>query len=238
MRHLLGISLLIGFSQLPLPAQEKTSESVIVRHVDEMAQGRGERHTYPIENLDPIFRDQDTIFIFSYGSLLNKESAARTLSAGAMKTHHPAIAYGLVRVFDRQVSPCSAQRWGEQQSENELAMLNVTMTGRVEDRVNGVLIEVDRTDLEKLIDREVGYDLVALPVTDWEGGDVQIAYTFHATPDEKNGKTYVGCNIKPVREYALASKEGAAQYGKEFLQMWIDTTYLADNSTFAQWEKS
>ncbi len=175
--------------------------------------------------------------IFAYGSLLNKESAARTLSSHAIQTSQPAVAFGLKRIFDYDAAPIN-KRWGEPRRPNDTAMLNVIPTDDPSSMVNGVILKVDKRDLAKLIEREKGYDLVPVSVIRWDEvqqdhPQLQTAYTFMAREDHINP-----C-INPVPGYAQASKEGAAQYGDDFLQFWLETTFLADGRTpFTTWEKN
>lgn len=199
---------------------------------------------YPVR--DPIqlyaIYNSETIPIFSYGSLLNKESASRTLSDKAMATHRPALSFGGKRVFDRHVPTTS--RWGPKERPNDTGMLNFIQTEDFYHVVNGVVIEVDIDDLKNLLLREEGYDLVPVVVTCWNDviNDASqknyfIAYTFQASDDERNGVHYTNRYINPVPGYAWASKQGAEQYGESFLNLWVSSTYLADKETrFSLWE--
>lgn len=181
------------------------------------------------------------LYIFGYGSLVNPESAARTLSSDAMKTYEPAVAFGMKRSFDRKVT--NTERWGPQERSSDVGMLNVFKTKQA-DPLNGVTFKVNALDLKSLIEREVGYDLVPVYVISWkkfideeEEPDFKIAYVFLAPSDPKN--VYVDPCINPVPRYALASKEGAAINGKDFLNLWLKSTFLADRKTpFSQWEKA
>lgn len=199
---------------------------------------------YPVSEPEELYRlyQSETIPIFSYGSLLNKESASRTLSEKAMATHRPAISFGVQRVFDRHVPTTS--RWGPKERPNDTGMLNVFTTNTLSDVVNGVVIEVDIDDLNNLLVREEGYDLVPVVVTCWndavgDGGEPRffIAYTFQASEEAREGIFYTNRYINPVPGYAWASKQGAEQYGEPFLNLWVSSTYLADRETpFALWE--
>jgi hypothetical protein len=199
---------------------------------------------YPIQEPETLYsqHNQDTIPIFSYGSLLNKESAARTLSEKAMATHQSAVSFGSKRVFDRHVP--TTIRWGPLERPNDTAMLNLNQTNDLSEVVNGVVIEVDINDLKNLLFREEGYDLVPVVVTYWDDAmdpskapRFFIAYTFQASDESREGIHYTNQYINPVPGYALASKSGAEQYGELFLDLWVSSTYLADKETpFAVWE--
>ena len=75
--------------------------------------------------------------------------------------------------------------------------------------------------------------------SDCKTSDIKIAYTFSASEEPREGKVYTNSFVNPIYGYALASKDGAAQHGKEFLDYWIKSTYLADRKTpFSEWEKN
>lgn len=200
---------------------------------------------YPDSNAEEILAtfQQTKIYIFAYGSLLNKQSAAKALSPEAMKTHRPAIAFGLKRIFNRYIP--KETHWGEQLRPNDKAMLNVFQTSNYQDIINGVVIEVGQEDLQNLIKREEGYDLVPIPVTYWVDAldsnnhdpSIFFAYTFISPEKAVKGIHYTKKDINPIKGYALASQEGASQYGDQFFKLWIETTFLADKKTpFKIWK--
>lgn len=181
------------------------------------------------------------VLVFGYGSLVNPESAARTLSPEAMKTYQPAVAFGMKRIFNRKVT--NTDRWGPRERESDVGMLNIFKTGNRLDALNGVTFEVNQADLSALIQRETGYDLVPIPVVNWQEAisdqapNFHIAYAFLSPEEARQGKVFVDPCVNPVPGYARASKEGAALNGKGFLMLWLESTFLADKTTpFIQWE--
>jgi len=195
-------------------------------------------YTFPIETI-VLFNhlNSQKVRIFSYGSLLNQTSARRTLSPESMKTYRPAIAFGLKRVFNRSVPETT--RWGPLDSEKDIGMLNVAKVRDFGKITNGVIFEVDQIDLLKLVSREVGYDLIPVVVMLWEDAfnhqklkpSVFVAYTFFASAEKRKGKVYTDGCVNPVPGYYFASKKGAARYGKAFLSVWMNSTFLADAKT-------
>lgn len=202
-------------------------------------------YKYPADAKQMVEKSADgKILIFGYGSLVNPESAARTLSVDAMKTYQPAVAFGMKRTFDRKVT--NTDRWGPRERPSDVGMLNVFKTGDHLDALNGVTFEVNQEDLRALIEREIGYDLVPIPIVRWQEAvdpndtpDFQIAYVFLSPEEERDGKVYVDPCVNPVPGYAMASKEGAALNGQGFLKLWLESTFLADKKTpFIEWEKN
>ena len=182
--------------------------------------------------------------IFAHGSLLNRESASQTVGPVVVETFKPAVAFGLKRLFDLNVPYCP--RWKALNNpHHEAAMLNVRQEEDFSSAVNGIVMEVGAEDLTNLLRREVGYDLVPVPVVLWEDAldparapQVTIAYAFAACEQERHGALYVSHEIVPVKTYAEASEEGARGFGDAFLSMWRETTFLADGFTpFRVWEE-
>lgn len=181
--------------------------------------------TYPA-NVDEVMQTttDDKILIFAYGSLINPESAKRSLSNESISTAKTVVAYHLIRVFDYSGSPNS----------QDLAMLNVHPTENPHDIVNGVLYSLDKKDLANLIYRENGYDLIPVIVEPWPknpDGQFAIAYTFSAPKEPRGGKIYTNDRIAPYPRYYYTVENGVKKYGQEFLTLWLETTYLSDGKT-------
>ncbi len=65
-----------------------------------------------------------------------------------------------------------------------------------------------------------------------------MAYAFAAPEQTEGDDPVVNHHINPITGYALASEDGAAQYGPDFLKFWQQTTYLGDGKTpFLVWKK-
>lgn len=192
---------------------------------------------YPHSDIDSILGKvgKDKVYIFAYGSLLNRESASRTLSKEVMQTYAPAIIFGYSRTFDRHVP--QTKRWGEKKRANDTGMLNLFKSEGI---VNGVVFEVGKDDLSDLIKREEGYDLVPVITSHWKANNQEpfVSYTFIASQKPRQGQIYTQKCINPVPNYALASQKGASLWGKDFEALWINSTYLSDCKTpYAKWLK-
>lgn len=181
------------------------------------------------------------IRLFSYGSLLHRESASRTLSAAVLDTMQPAIAYGVQRIFNRDVDLSGSKRYTFPTDPLERGMLNLMQTE--EDRMmNGVVVTVPIEEITPLCTREIGYDFIPVRIaplpaehTDPSNMSNDIAYTFLA----HEGTTYVDNSIVPIQQYYQLCRDGAASFGQEFLDMWLDTTFLGDKKTSVRvWEQT
>lgn len=204
--------------------------------------------TYPAlncSNEDPqkIFNQfPEKIPIFGYGALINPKAIAKTLGSEAVHLK-PAAAFGLKRIFNKTGG--SAARPELNLKVNERAFLNVEPTTTYHSVINGVLIEVSRVELIKLIQREKGYDLTPILVVDWNDitscnpdPRIQVAYTFYVPHGLRNGINYTHTKYYPIRFYLHSVQEGAAAFGQAFLDFWNDTTYMADGTTLIKdWDQ-
>lgn len=192
--------------------------------------------------------ETDTIPIFSYGSLLNHESAKRSVSEQTLNTMEPAVGFGLQRVFNRDIDISESDRY-DQDHPKERGMLNVEYTGSFQDLINGVIINITQDEIEDICIREDGYDLVPIfnmhwdtfsdpKIENYKETHTSISYTFYAPDEERQGSIPVDESIFPIKQYYKLVKNGAKKYGQDFLDLWVDTTFLADKETnVKQWEK-
>ena len=183
------------------------------------------------------------ILVFGYGSLMNKVSASRSMKPEAIESMQTAIAFGVKRIFNYKATKTA--HWGENQHPKEKAMLNLTQTVNIASIANGVTIEVDLEDFTRLVQREIGYDLVPILVMSEKDlkekaadPEIRVAYTFTAASELRNHINYTHTKYYPVRGYLHAVQAAAAQYGDEFARMWDETTYLADGTTsIVDWDQ-
>jgi hypothetical protein len=191
-------------------------------------------YPYPWDGLEEdLARVGDgSLRLLGYGSLVNSISAARTLTTGVRE---PIIAVGARRIFNYEM-PGPTSRYGPPAHPNARALLNLRVTGRLQDMVNGVLIETPPSDIPALRSREVGYDLVAVACINWHRREEppSLAYTFQRYDESEEGRAAEDTSIEPHDEYYRVCRQGAAEYGDDFLRFWLATTYLADGTTLVQ----
>ena len=175
------------------------------------------------------------MLLFGYGSLINPISAGRSISQEALHSMRPAVAFGFKRIFNYKAGNVSRY---PNAVENERAMLNLEPTTTYNQIINGVIIEVDAKDLQNLIQRETGYDLVPILIADWQdmisenrSSSIHVAYTFLVPDELREGIHYTQAKYYPVRDYLHLVQEGANYFGQPFLDYWNATTYLGDGTT-------
>jgi len=198
-------------------------------------------HPYPYEYLEESMNreGQETILIFSYGSLLDYQSASKTLSPKTMRTGRQVVALGTKRVFDRDVPVDPTHDWSIPCHPDSRAMLNVHATGNPDDITNGILYTVHIEDIPALRKREYGYDLTPILVMTWDSyiagnpPEYIVAYTFHS-PRESH---YTSDSIYPRPGYYELVRDAVKEKGPKFYEIWIESTYLSDESTpISEWE--
>lgn len=200
------------------------------------------KKSYPLseEDLQQIYQDTQSITIpfFAYSSMIDREAGAvKAISAEAAATQTPAIAFGIQRIFNREMpAETVAGGWGVPKRPNDLAILNIFDK---EDAVlNGVIFQLPLSDLLILSKREVGYDLIPVIVTRWSDAidakktpEMFLAYTFQAPNYSGEGMRYTNTSINPIPGYFNFLQKGLNLLGNDFKAMWWVTTYLADQAT-------
>ncbi|VHO00693.1 gamma-glutamylcyclotransferase family protein [Candidatus Rhabdochlamydia sp. T3358] len=186
-----------------------------------------------VEKVFKLFPNQ-RIPIFAYGSLLHPESALKTIPQTTIDTYRLVVAYGFQRAFNYKANPSK-----KISRKSDVAMLNLFQT-KSSDTVNGILMWVTHDDLTKLIQREKGYHLRPVILSDWKQGldpkislpNFWLAYMFISPSDS----SYSHPKINPYPPYANAALLGAERYGDLFFTFWLETTFLADLTTpFSAW---
>jgi len=173
--------------------------------------------------------------LVGYGSLVNEGSAAVTISKGARV---PVIAFGVRRIFNYEMS-LPHPRYGNPADPLARAALNVAATGRPEDMTNGIMVDVPIVDIPALRKREPGYDLIPVACIHWSQRELPpfVAYVLLAPDEPREGKVHTNSEIEPHRQYYELCREGAVRISEDFLQFWLDSTYLADAVTpMREWE--
>ncbi len=201
------------------------------------------RYRYPYNGLERSLKARGikSLTIFGYGSLVDRRSASKSLSNRSLKTGEPAAAFGLKRIFNRDIPVDPTAAWGVPCDPKARAMLNVFKTGNPDDVVTGVIYEVALEDLASLRKREPGYDLVPILYVDWSdyiGNQklhYRIAYVFHSPKESR----YTSDDILPRPGYYELTRDAAKKHGPEFYRLWMESTYLSDETTpIVEWENA
>lgn len=153
--------------------------------------------------------------IVGYGSLLSHDSLKETIKD---KRLIPVIVKGYKRVFNLIDSKNGDALDVEESKGSE---------------INGVLFEVNESELAKLQEREDGY----VPRK-------TLAYDFKSK--EKIGDCFLFIdyvdvdyeNHKPDKNYFLLCREAAYNFGEEFGMFWDETTFLSSGERVSEWIRS
>ena len=191
---------------------------------------------YPWHGLKDFMdsRGMSSLPLVGYGSLINKESAERTINVDGVAARRAVRAYGAIRVFNyRMPEKLLQERYGTPVSSINVSALNCEISGRAGDQFNGILTQVSRDRLGALREREKSYALKPVVYRPWESSSeaLEVAYVFELLPD-KNGKpTPYDESIFPHIAYTRLCQEGALAISAEFLAFFNETCFLADKKT-------
>jgi len=217
-------------------------EDSIVTRIGDLLEGTGFHSVcpYPWSGIETSLRDrgESSLRVLGYGSLVNRDSAGLTLDTETMETRRAAVCFGVRRIFNYKMPPL-VKRYGPPVVPDARAALNAEHTGKLEDVVNGVVMDVALEDIERLREREWGYDLVPAPTLRWGHfeGEPFIAYVLCVSRTSDLGKSIIDDGLTPHHEYYRQCRRGAADIGTEFLELWLASTYLGDGKTpVAEWE--
>lgn len=235
MRIFLLLLFLITDLRAETPPWGANKHILLVEHVQKLEKDLKKYPSFPFpileEEVFKLFPNQ-RIPIFAYGSLLHPESALKTIPQTTIDTYRLVVAYGFQRAFNYKATPSK-----KISRKSDVAMLNLFQT-KSSNIVNGVLIWVTHDDLAKLIQREKGYHLKPVILSDWnQDSEISLpnfwfAYVFIAPSDS----SYSHPKINPYPPYANAVLLGAKRYGDLFFTFWLETTFLADLVTpFSAW---
>ncbi|KAG6558995.1 hypothetical protein RHABOEDO_000319 [Candidatus Rhabdochlamydia oedothoracis] len=237
MKVFLLLLFLITDLRATTPPWGANRHSLLVEHARKLAKDLKKYPSFsfptPVEEVFQLFPNQ-RIPIFAYGSLLYPKSALKTISQTTIDTHRLVIAYGFQRAFNYKASLSK-----KLSRQTDVAMLNLFTTNPF-DTVNGVLMWVTHDEFKKLVQREEGYHLRPVIVSDWEQGlkpeisqpNFWLAYVFMVPSDS----SYSHHKINPYPPYANEALLGAERYGGIFFTFWLKTTFLADLTTpFSAW---
>jgi hypothetical protein len=155
--------------------------------------------------------------VFGYGSLINQESLSETLQKHVFCS--PAVLPGYKRLFE---SNC----WQRRSANNTpVSALNIRECDDC--YVNGVVFDVDEEQYELLKRRECNYKTIQATVSDWHTKQSFEVVTFM---DEPSGIFDFVRGDPEQHDYLTICISGAKKYGDQFLQNFVDSTFINDQT--------
>ncbi|WP_442497804.1 gamma-glutamylcyclotransferase family protein [Methylobacter sp. sgz302048] len=156
--------------------------------------------------------------IFAYGSLINQQSLTRTVPEARNIT--PVKTRGLQRVFNL----ASTYRYDEQH-QAAVCVLNAE-DAEPEQVMNGTCFEMDEQSLDRLLEREKGYDFCRITACHYhDEADIFDAYYFKARDFEPY--RYLSAS-KAQAHYLNLCLSGCAVFGQPFVDDFIGSTSFWD----------
>jgi hypothetical protein len=217
-----------------VPRKMRTALQAALKTLD------GKEFEYPWNGLEEAVAklQERKLLLVGYGSLLNRDSAARTIKDTPREGHPPVLALGAWRFFNYVMSEALLKSYGGNFSPRERAALNVDYTRSPADALS--LLTVAPADIAALRKREFGYDLrpvACVRLGEWEA-EPFIAYVLVAAKGTRGDRQVIDNDALPHPLYAGLCRAGAHAVSEAFLQFYLATTFIADRKTsLAEWEK-
>lgn len=188
---------------------------------------------YPWKELDRYLVEGMTIPVAGYGSLMNRESAARTFVTDAVEQMVPVVVFHARRVYDLMMSPAARMRYPTSFPDTHCGVLNAYVTGKPEDCFNAVLLQLGAADLKGFRAREFGYDLLPVVTMPWSAIQQQlnsppvVAFVLSCRSPVRVGRQMIDPRLQPHPLYHEICQIGARDISDDFLKMFHQTTQIA-----------
>lgn len=151
--------------------------------------------------------------IFAYGSLINQASLKKTVPEA--RNIIPAKTYGLRRVFNL----ASQHRYDKQ--SRPVCVLNIAQADS-NSVLNGSCFEMDENSLNRLLEREKGYDFCPIEAYHYQDESQSFAaYYFRA--HDFTPYRYLP-NSEAQQHYLNLCIQGCQKYSEAFTSAFIDST--------------
>jgi hypothetical protein len=202
-----------------------------------------EGYVYPWDGLESAVGDLPghRLFLVGYGSLLNQDSAAKTIKARRAESNQPVLALGARRVFNYVIPAAKLKAYGGTFGPREHAALNLDYTQSAANALNGRLFGVPSADIPPLREREFGYDLRPVACLPWKDKNAKpfTAFVLVAVKPVQDGRQVLDDKALPHPPYYRVCRTGARAVSEDFLRLYLQTTYLADRkTTLVEWERA
>ncbi len=172
---------------------------------------------------------QQSLRIVGYGSLVNLDSARKTLYSSDLQNSRPVIAFGARRLYNYIMSPKSLGRFNTPANSSHRGVLNTIVTGQARDYFNGLEIELHPDDFERFREREFAYDLLPIVTLPWQNWQVRpgVAYVLSCRCEWMGERQMLSSSIDPHPGYQALCEQGYRDISDSFLHWFRRTTRSA-----------
>ncbi len=151
-----------------------------------------------------------------YGDLLNKAERGKYMDPN--KEMKPLMVSGYKRVFN--VKPMRPN------PKNEIAFVGAM--ANPDYKMNGALVELDDEEFRKLMVREISYEPEKVnAILSKEQAEVD-AWLFLPS------SSFMSNDLHPNPDYLKRCREGAKEFGTDFLKEWDESTFHIDGRTVSK----
>ncbi len=192
--------------------------------------------SYPWEGLEDWLEKSDLpeLPLVGYGSLINQQSAGRTINVDSSARRQAVKAFGAKRIFNyRMPDTLLKKRYQTPPHPRKVAALNCETSGLADDEFNGILTYVKGDRLSHLREREKSYSLKPIAYHNWDGDNtpLRVAYILELLPDPSIKDHPYDSTILPHQKYTELCQEGARCVSPSFLEHFNKTCLLSDKKT-------
>jgi cation transport regulator ChaC len=210
--------------------------------VAELKTVSGNGYDYPWRGLEADISSQPERYIqlLGYGSLLSQQSAGKTIASDSVISSEPVLAMGARRVFNYAMPEVVLKRYGTAQNDEARAALNVEYSKSENALLNGRVFRLYEKDVQRLREREAGYDLRPVVCVLWNQAEKKPfkAYVLACAHREWEGRPLVDDRLLPQPDYYILCRNGAESVSGIFLKVYLQTTFIPKTGqSLDEWEK-
>lgn len=159
--------------------------------------------------------------IFGFGSLISRPSLLVT--APSATDIRPAFIKGFIRSFSQWDSVGYTETNLDVAGE-PMCALDIMHSSDTDNKVNGVVFTVNESDFVKLVEREKGYEILTVVAHDYFTNRPITEDCLVFSANKNNGQyDFAG---KAQQRYLETFLEASKQYGEQFYQEVLDTTFI------------
>lgn len=173
--------------------------------------------------------NQSRDLLVGYGTLLSRESTAKTVGDSAStRPFEPVLVLGFRRLFNLRPDHYRPSFHLSDEPVEVTAMNVISWEGSW---FNGLAFPVSPDDLAALDARERYYERVRVPVLAFPGREPLGDAWVYSAPPGAPAVISAGSSLRPQWEDLVLARAGAYAKGEDFGKMFDETTFMPDGQT-------
>lgn len=168
--------------------------------------------------------------VIGYGSFLDEVSLSKTIKPRPARL---VWVRGYRRIFNLKPSRMKLYHIGGEGIKVAVANIEPAEDAKV----NGVVLDVDQDELQKLMIRQQSYRIKELPYYDYETGEVLGKAMVFIGNKIFRSQRIIEDYFLPIPSYLKMVRDAAYRISGKFGKDFDDTTYIADGTKLSDWLK-